>query len=217
MSAVTAYGGGKLGTAMHLDKLLGGIVSPILRNVIGGQIGGTVIGGAFGGLSAVSNGQDFGQGVWNGAKMGFVTGTIGGLGAGVQYSLDNKVNLFTGKPNPVMERPATPEPLPIPKRGLEIDNKVVDKFQEHAFSNDRHSDLNLPNDVITQKTMDFVTNNKPQFNQGQNILQGTINGIPKSFTVNVNNGIIRSVNLYSGYTNRISVNPIINYGELKWK
>lgn len=93
----------------------------------------------------------------------------------------------------------------------------VDKFQEHAFSKERHNDLNVQNDVITQKTMDLVTNNRPQFNEGNNILQGTINGIPKSITVNVNNGIVRSVNLYPGYTNRISVNPTINFGELLWK
>ena len=120
MSSVTAYAGGQLTGAMHLDQLTSKISSPLLKNVIGGQIGGTAIGSAFGGLSAVANGQDFGQGVWDGAKMGFVSGTIGGFGSAVQYANDKGVNLFTGKPNPVMERPVTLEPLPIPKVGLDV-------------------------------------------------------------------------------------------------
>jgi len=48
-----------VGNAMHLDKVLGGISSPLVKNVVGGQIGGTLIGGGFGGLTAVANGQDF--------------------------------------------------------------------------------------------------------------------------------------------------------------
>lgn len=42
--------------------------------------------------------------------MGFVTGSVGGLGAGVKYSLDNNVNLFSGKPNPVMPKPDIKQP-----------------------------------------------------------------------------------------------------------
>ncbi len=59
MSAVTSSAGGALGNALHLDKLVSGIDSPILKNLVGGMIGSTTIGGAFGGLAAVANGQNF--------------------------------------------------------------------------------------------------------------------------------------------------------------
>lgn len=48
-------------------------------------------------------------------------------------------------------------------------------------------------------------------------MQGTINGIQKTIMVNTNNnGLIRSINFYPGYSNRIPQNPIINYGNLHW-
>lgn len=44
----------------------------------------------------------------------------------------------------------------------------------------------------------------------------TINGIQKSLIINVHNGQIRSLNLFPGYSNRPTANPIIIFGELKW-
>ncbi|HLP05342.1 MAG TPA: glycohydrolase toxin TNT-related protein, partial [Paludibacter sp.] len=146
MSAVTSYAGGQVGAAMHLDKVLGGISSPILRNVIGGQIGGTVIGGTFGGLSAVANGQDFGQGAWGGAKMGFVTGTIGGIGSGVQFSLDHDVNLFSGKPNPVMPKP-TPPALPAHQEQLALPEHI-EYPPNDGFQGEIKQDYLMPGDVV---------------------------------------------------------------------
>ena len=63
MSGVTAFAGGQAVSAMHLDKLLGVISSPLIKNVLGGQIGGSLTGGAFGGLQSAANGQNF----WAGA------------------------------------------------------------------------------------------------------------------------------------------------------
>ena len=134
-SMITSYAGGTIGGALQLDKVLGNIASPILKNVIGGQIAGTVTGGIFGGVSAGLSGQDILQGAWGGAKMGLVTGTLGGIGSAAQYSLDHNVNIFTGKPNPVMERPVTPEPLPIPKAGVKVTEKPD---QVHHFATDKN-------------------------------------------------------------------------------
>ncbi len=77
----------------------------------------------------------FGQGAWNGAKMGFISGSISGLGAGVQYSLKNKVNLFTGKPNPVM-----PKPIALPEH---IDYQANDGFQGQT-----KQEYLMPGDVV---------------------------------------------------------------------
>ena len=46
--------------------------------------------------------------------MGFVSGTIGGFGNAVHFANQNNVNLFSGKPNPVMERAFTPQALSYP-------------------------------------------------------------------------------------------------------
>lgn len=51
--------------------------------------------------------------------MGFVSGTISGLGSAVQYSNDNNLNLLTGRPNQRVLSPYIPEPLPIPMEGIE--------------------------------------------------------------------------------------------------
>jgi len=123
MSAITASAGGELSKAMHLDKLLGGISSPLVKNVLGGEIGGTTMGFAFGGLQSAANGQNFWTGAWDGSKMGFVTGTIGGFGNAVQFSDKNNVNLFSGKPNPVMSEPFIPQALPIPKKGVDVSSE----------------------------------------------------------------------------------------------
>jgi RHS repeat-associated protein len=98
MGGVTSYAGGLMGSAMHLDKLLNGISSPLLQKGLQGVIGGAVIGSTFGGMSAVANGHNFFDGAWSGAKMGLVTGAISGLGSAVQYSTKNNVDLLTGKP-----------------------------------------------------------------------------------------------------------------------
>jgi len=101
MSSVTSYVGGELGNTLKLDKLLGDISSPLLRNVLAGQISGTVVGGAFGGINAYANEQPVGQGILSGAKMGLVTGTLGGIGGAVTFSQKNHVNILTGRLKPV--------------------------------------------------------------------------------------------------------------------
>jgi hypothetical protein len=50
-----------------------------------------------GGLFELNNGGSFWHGVWEGTKSGFVSSGISAIGGAVQYSLDYKVNIFTGK------------------------------------------------------------------------------------------------------------------------
>lgn len=66
------------------------------------------------------------------------------------------------------------------------------------------------------KGYNVISKNLSKLNEGQNTLTSVINGIPKSFTANVENGVVRSINMYPGISNRITTNPIINLGNLTW-
>ncbi|MCB6902082.1 hypothetical protein LK429_12230 [Hoylesella buccalis] len=130
------------------------------------------------------------------ALTGAGVGAITGAASGFKYARDNKVNPWTGKKY--------------------ISNDVIQKFNEHAFSNNRHEDIGISKSDITSHVEDFVIKNKFNLREGSNTFQGTINGIQKSLIINVHNGQIRSLNLFPGYSNRPTANPIIKFGELKW-
>lgn len=51
---------------------------------------------------------------------------------------------------------------------------------------------------------------------GTNIFHRKINGIEKSIIVNLHNGHIRSLNMYPGYSQRHTLNPIIKFDNLRW-
>ena len=97
-----------------------------------------------------------------------------------------------------------------------MSDEVVSKFQEHAFSKNRHEDLGLTESEIINNLEDFVVRNRLNIKEGSNTFQGNINGIQKSIIINVNEGQIRSLNMYPGYSNRPTRNPVINFGKLKW-
>lgn len=84
------------GVSKFLDKITGNIKSPLLRNVLNGQIVGTTTGATVGAGMAAYNGEDIGVGAWNGAKMGYFTGTLSGFGNAVTESYHFKTNIFTG-------------------------------------------------------------------------------------------------------------------------
>jgi len=165
---MTAEGGAALGKSLNLDKLLGigKIQNPTLRLVLGGAAGGTVMGSAFGAVSAGLTGQDIAQGAWSGAKMGFVTGSLSGFGSAVQYSQQNKTNLFTGKPNPVMQSPRNiTEPLKSPHEiRLTISSQEMngDDFVHvttpAGASNIQQNGLNEGSYVTKWKYVEGVTN-----------------------------------------------------------
>ena len=113
---------------------------------------------------------------WSGAKSGWIAGSIGGLGSGLRQAYKAGENPWTGKKY--------------------LSNEVISKFQEHAFSNNRHDDLGLTESEIINNLEDFVVRNRLNIKDGSNTFQGNINGIQKSIIINVNEGQIRSLNMY---------------------
>jgi hypothetical protein len=97
IGGTTSYVGSEFGKALQVDKWVSEISSPILRYLAQNTITNTIVGGVFGGFSALANGDNFFEGVENGAKMGIVTGAISGIGGATQYSIENKVSILTGK------------------------------------------------------------------------------------------------------------------------
>ena len=90
-------------------------------------------------------------------------------------------------------------------------------FMNHVNSSGRHSDLNMSPAEMMKNVERFVIENRTFLREGSNTFQGTINGLPKSIIVNVKNGQIRSLNLYPNYSARKTHNPIIYFGNIKWK
>jgi hypothetical protein len=97
-SKIAGHYGEKL--SKPIDNLFGKIESPILKNILASEMVGVPFGGLMGGLGALGDNDpttNFWDGAWQGVKMGFATSAISGIGNAVQYSIDNKVNFFTGK------------------------------------------------------------------------------------------------------------------------
>lgn len=94
------------------------------------------------------------------------------------------------------------------------------EFYEHTIQHSIDSllsaDLGLTESEIINNLEDFVVRNRLNIKEGSNTFQGNINGIQKSIIINVNEGQIRSLNMYPGYSNRPTRNPVINFGKLKW-
>lgn len=89
-------------------------------------------------------------------------------------------------------------------------------FLRHAFSNNRHTDLGMSNQEITNKAMSLIEKNRTLLKEGDNTLIGKVNGIEKSFKAYMKNEKVISINMYPGISNR-SIGTVINYGEITWK
>ena len=90
-------------------------------------------------------------------------------------------------------------------------------FMNHVNSSERHTDLNMSPSEMMKNVERFVIENRTFLREGSNTIQGTINGLPKSIIVFVKNGQINSLNLYPNYSARKTHNPIIYFGNIKWK
>ena len=90
-------------------------------------------------------------------------------------------------------------------------------FMNHVNSSGRHTDLSMSPSEMMKNVERFVIENRTFLREGSNTFQGTINGLPKSIIVNIENGQIRSLNLYPNYSARKTHNPIIYFGNIKWK
>jgi hypothetical protein len=76
--------------------------------------------------------------------------------------------------------------------------------------------IGLSVEKITNKTAETVTKNFSQLKAGDNTIHIIINNVPKTIMVNVNNGSVRSINMFSGASNRVTQGTIINLGKVKW-
>ncbi len=96
-----------------------------------------------------------------------------------------------------------------------INDGVYEKFVEHGFAKNRHIDLGLSKEAMSQKGYDFVNQNLSMLKEGDNTIRLTINGIDKTIMANVKDGFVRSINMYSGPSGRIS-KYIIDFGNINW-
>jgi RHS repeat-associated protein len=97
MSGLTSVVGGQVGQALHINTWFSSIESTLLRNVLQNTTTNLIVSVPLGGFTEYSNGGDFWEGAWSGAKMGLITGTISGIGNAATYSLNNKVDFLSGK------------------------------------------------------------------------------------------------------------------------
>lgn len=84
-----------------VGKLIDNIKSPVLKSVAASELVGVPLGSFMGGLGALGDedpNTSFWDGAWHGAKLSFVTSAVSGIGVAAQYSSENKVDFFTGKP-----------------------------------------------------------------------------------------------------------------------
>jgi hypothetical protein len=102
------------------------------------------------------------------------------------------------------------------KGGLSFGDDVLGNFTKHAFAGGRHADLGLSVQTMASKGLNLVEQNMFLLKAGDNTLIGSINGIQKSLKAFVKDGIIMSVNMYPGASNRITQGTTINFGNIKW-
>ena len=101
--------GGAVGGMLGADKWFSGVNSPILKSWLQNASVGTATGAGFGGVSALLSGENVWQGMAQGGTMGFITGSISGIGEAAQFSLDNNVSMWTGKYNKPLYHYTTPD------------------------------------------------------------------------------------------------------------
>lgn len=97
-----------------------------------------------------------------------------------------------------------------------INSGVLQKFSQHAFAGGRHSDLGMSVETMSSKAYNLVSKNLGKMANGNNTMHMKINGIQKTIMTNVQNGAVRSMNMYPGVSNRVTQGNIINLGNVRW-
>lgn len=100
--------------------------------------------------------------------------------------------------------------------GLSIGEGVLEKFTKHAFEKGRHDDLGLSVEIMTKKAFNLVGKNFSKLASGDNTMHVVINGVQKTIMANVKNGVVRSINMYPGVTNRVTQGAVIDLGKVTW-
>lgn len=128
----------------------GGATSGFILNTFKSLLEGERIGGALP------------SGFMGGLTGGLIGGLTGGIAGGVK-ALHNGRDFWTGKKiqvkNNISSFESTPKPN-IQDNEISISDNTLDKFNKHAFSENRHVDLHLPNEETTLNVKDFVLQNQ---------------------------------------------------------
>lgn len=144
------------------------IQSPLWRNLLVSECSGLPIDALFGALQSF-NDPDTSvlEGMWAAVKRGFISNGISGLGAASHYSIENKVNIVTGKTTTVQGNycvykgidPVTEEVkyVGITSRDPEI------RWQEHKRSGTERAKLNYTTFEGLEKLLEIEARKMEQF------------------------------------------------------
>ena len=201
VGGVSGFAGGSVGYwAANSSVLVNNISSPVLRTSIVAPLAsgaGHVAGGtAYGLLEGQNLGMAFSNSFSGIGKDMLIGGAIG-VASTIGVSYASGINPWTGE--------------------RMFSYRTETNCLNHLNSKGRHADLKMSPAEMMKNVEKFVIENRTYLREGNNTFQGTINGIPKSIIVNVENGRIRSLNLYPNYSARKTDNPIIYFGNIKWK
>jgi hypothetical protein len=147
-----------------------------------------------------------------GAGLGYLGSKIAPLIVG-----SGRVNstLVVGDVEVVTEASANSVSTNVVQNQIVINKGVLQKFAEHGFRGNRHSNLGLQIDEMAAKGYDLVKQNLSKLQNGDNTLSAVINGIEKTFRVNVENGTVRSINMFDGPSPRV-LGVKIDLGQISW-
>jgi RHS repeat-associated protein len=210
--------------------------------VMGGAIIG-VVGGATGSMvKQIGNNQVFGDPI-SGKEVlrdAAIGGVVGGLiGGGV--ALYKGQNVWWGTPKVPTTLQIKPEESVKPNPAAEAnaggkvtagkakvtqfgDNPKIDFTDPRALKNiapGGHSYSNGRLDYlggqakVQSNVIDFTDSNLSLMREGSNGFQGVINGRETTILVDVTNNSVRSITVYSGFSNRVPT-TLINFGTLNW-
>ena len=183
----------------YVSKLFSGIGGQAVQQGLTQSVVGAGTGFTLSTAMALANGESLGDALKEGGKgaaLGGMSGLVSGISSGMRSAYKAGENPLTGNET--------------------ISKSVQNNFKEHAFANDRHNDLNLNKEQIVEKSNELIMNNRYKYTEGDNTMTGKINGIEKSYKVYIQNGTIKSINMYPGVSNRITTGNVIRYGNLNW-
>ncbi|MDL2224463.1 hypothetical protein LJB92_04030, partial [Bacteroidales bacterium OttesenSCG-928-M06] len=203
--AITGYVGGQIAGKLtpYVTKYISGhLGGPVVQDMVTNSLTNGATGFTIGAGVTALNGGSFDESMhagWNSAKVGLTVGAATGAVSGFQRAKTESVNPWTGKET------------------VEISQRAIDSFKEHAFANGRHVDIGVSEKKITTKTQELIKKNASFLHEGDNTFTLNVNGTSKIIRVNMQSGSVRSFNLMpNNGINIRSSTPIINLPNQKW-
>ena len=135
MAGTMAYVGGEIAGRFvgPIEKLTQNIKSPMLQNLITHEVSGLPFGTLMGGVMAEVDDDpntSFLDGMWSGAKMSFMTSGLSAVGAAANYSLDHKVDIWTGISDQSKQIQQTAAQLGLRSAQQSVKQDIVDMYYE---------------------------------------------------------------------------------------